>query len=70
MVTGSKLTLSLSKVERSTVSLGVTSYEENEERDDCRNVAFEDKPSERTCLCLNDAAYLHCACEHNGCDKT
>ena len=69
MVAGCKLALGLCQVERATVGLGVASHEEHEEGDDCRDVSLEDEPAPRACLCLDDAADLHCAGQHHGCDK-
>ena len=69
MVTGCQLALCLSQVERATVGLGVTSYEEYEESQDGRHVALDDEPAPRTDLSLNDAAHLHGACEDYGRDK-
>ena len=52
MVAGGQLTLSLSHIERATVSLSVTGNEEYEEGDDGRNVSLEDEPFPRACICM------------------
>ena len=70
MVTSGQLTLCLGKVERTTVGLGITSYEEGEETYQCWDMTLEDEPAPRTCLCLNDSADLHRASEDNGGDET
>ena len=56
MITCSQLTLCLSKVERTTVSFGVSCYKEHEESYDGRNMSLEDKGPPRSGLSLNDAA--------------
>ena len=65
MITSGQLTLSLSQVERTTVSLSVTCYEEYEESKDSWNMTLDDQPVPSTSLSLNDTAHLHGAGKNN-----
>ena len=65
MVTGGELALGLGKVKRAAVGLCVACDEENEERNDGRNMALEYEPVPRTGLGLHYSGHLHGAGEYN-----